>query len=126
MTDPTPGDTAPEVRPCIYEVRHYRDHQGHNLVENVLIEGDALPPGLSRFMGQAFVRLQIGPQVQDIPVPPFPVEADSVIRAFGLFEGVAIAAATEFKQKLLAQQRRIMPATPQQAGRILGSDGNFL
>lgn len=112
--------------PCIYEIKNYRDEEGHNLVEHVAVSGK-LPGTMTRFMGQVFVNVQArGGPAQQIPVPLFPIEADTVVRAFSLFEGLAVVAATAFRDTVVRQQQRVQPVSPQQAQQLLGPDGNYL
>lgn len=122
MTDAAQGDNAPA--PCIYETHQFRDQNGHNIIENRLVHGDRLPDGLSRFMGQVFIEVRQGPHAQTVPVPPFPVEADSIERAFAVFPGLAMAAAQAFKDTLT--RRPVHTPSPDEARRILGSDGRYL
>ena len=127
MTDTPSSDIAlkPKPKPCIYQIIQHRNHDGCNIIENKLIDGDELPEGVSRFVGQAFVDIQQGPHKQRAPVP-FDIDADTIQRAFGLFMGLAQAAATQFRDNLIAQQRRIQTASPDQMRGIVGPDGNYL
>ncbi len=111
--------------PFIVRVDTYEDDKGHRLFDRVAVSG-VLPPDVPRFIGVGQLN------VEDSPVGPihqpfnFALEADTVERAFSLFESAANAEGKQVLARISADIRRRMTAiqpAPAGALSLLGSDG---
>lgn len=105
----------------IIEVKQYRDQDGRSVTEHIPYGSDPLPEDFPRFMGHVTVQARRGPMTEGHPLQ-FQIHADSVERAFALFDGVAQATV----QDLSARMNAPRAASPEEQRRILGPDGGLM
>lgn len=125
MTSTTPQPAAPNFH---YRVDTYEDNQQRRMFERVVVFGQA-PPEFARFIGQAQLNLPHPMAPGGVLHHPFTfrIEADSVERAFALFEVQAKAQGKMESERIHSEIRRqmtaIQPASAD-ALRVLDASGN--
>jgi len=125
QTTPQP---APQPDQFILRVDTYENHLGQRLFERVVVSGTP-PPTFHRFIGAGQLN------VPDSPAGPihqpynFVLEADSVERAFELFEAAAQAEGRRVLAMIASQLRQqmmaVQPMDPKVL-KLLDSSGNPL
>lgn len=112
--------------PFVIRVDTYENHLGQRLFERVVVSGEA-PAGFARFIGVGQINIPNSP-VGPVSHPfQFAIAADSVDRAFSLFESTAQSEGKAEFDKLRADIRRQMTAVqvaPAGALGLLDPSGN--
>tara|TARA_R100001086_G_scaffold211678_1_gene127678 strand:- start:364 stop:723 length:360 start_codon:yes stop_codon:yes gene_type:complete len=90
--------TSPPPTASIVEERTYVDQAGRRIVELVPVKGD-LPETMPRFAGKAMVETAHGAR----EFGPFPIDADTLERAFALFDSTANARLEEWMSQMRRQ-----------------------
>lgn len=118
----------PSPEPFHYRVENYENHLGHRLFDRVVTSGVA-PEGFARFVGVGQVNInhpQVGPINQAFH---FDLDADTVDRAFAMFEAAAQAEGRRVFERIMADVRRQMTAVqavPAKALDLLDASGKPL
>lgn len=123
-----PAQSPPPVDPFVVRVDTYENHLGNRIFDRVLISGTP-PAGFHRYVGTGQINVK-HPVAGPIHQPfNFVIEADSVDRAFALFE---VAAQVEGRNVWAAieanirQQMNAVQTVPASALKLLDSSGNPL
>lgn len=115
-------------KPFHFRVETYENQLGHRLFERVVTHGDA-PDGFVRFIGVGQVNIN-HPQAGPISQPfQFDLQADTVERAFAMFEAGAQAEGRKVFDRIMADIRRQMTAVqavPAKALDLLDASGKPL
>lgn len=94
----------PPPAPLIIRKVNYENERGFQLVEREVVSGD-MPKGFVRFVGTAFLDIQTPRGIARQPYQ-FPIDADTLARAFTMFEPCAQAEGNATRDRLLADARR--------------------
>lgn len=122
------AQSPPPVDPFVVRVDTYENHLGNRVFDRVLVSGTA-PAGFHRYVGTAQINVN-HPVAGPIHHPyNFVIDADTVDRAFALFEASAQAEGQKVWAVIEANIRKQMnavQAVPASALKLLDSSGNPL
>lgn len=94
----------PPTAPCVLRVVNYENELGYQLVEREVVSGSP-PPGFVRFVGTAHLDIRT-PRGVARQSYRFPIDADSLDRAFTMFEICAKSEGDALRDRMVADARR--------------------
>lgn len=117
-------ETPSELRPSLFwQTVNWENDKGHRIVERV---SPTAPADFVRFVGYANITMHTPRGPVDQPFS-FPLPADTIERAFELFESAAQAEGKNHIQEMQQQIRRaqlLRPISQAEASSLLDASGN--
>lgn len=115
---------VPEI---IAKLTNYEDSRGRVVIEREVVVGE-VPSDYVRFVGRSQLNATIPGRGVIQRVFHFAIAADSVVRAFALFDARAQAAGGEeaerLRRELIEQQNALLVPADRQAAALLDASGN--